>query len=142
MRNRPHPRAFLPGGLALSLLLSSGCWGGEYAIEFRVTIDDGVDIPLGARVVAVIDEEPESPALRLNQTESEPADPDVREYTLLGEVCCAPEPVLSFRAFLDLDDDGQRDDDEPAGEDPESPHTLGRRAESRAVEVVISAPGG
>ncbi len=95
------------------LWLLGGCFGGDYPVEVVVKIEEGLELPEGASVFAQVNEHGDTPALREGLFVEEPFEPGTLEYRFSGEVCCALDPEVEFRGWLDLDGDGP-DDTDPA----------------------------
>ncbi|MCA9662625.1 MAG: hypothetical protein KC486_30070 [Myxococcales bacterium] len=116
-------RARRLGGL---LALAGACGFGwyDYEIRFDVTIGEGVTLPEGAELIAYVEVVESSEPLRETEGGRASTSSEVHEYTIDGKICCVPEPVINFHAFLDLDGDGTWSEDEPHGEDPRNPVTL------------------
>lgn len=90
--------------VAAGLVALSSC-SYMYEVTFNITI------PAGAAGTLVMEADPEG-------RERVPIVPGTTRYQAVVGVCCAPEPVVTLRAFIDADGNGVHDASEPMAVDP------------------------
>jgi hypothetical protein len=132
-------RARLLAG-SLAFVGACGLLSSDYEVRFDVTIGEGVTLPEGAEIVAYIEVVDSAEPLRRTEGGRASVSSEVHEYAIDGAICCTPEPVVSFHAFLDLDGDGRQSEDEPFGEDPRNPVALGDDGELVVASIEINLP--
>lgn len=123
-------------------MLASSC-SDSYDLRFAVQLAHDVEIPVGATIGFVVIEH--------SNTRMDPADPTtwsarvqvpanqgMRSYQGKANECCAPNPVVSLHAFVDIDGDRRLDPDEPRGSDPAGPVTLGKDGKEYRASIVIT----
>lgn len=114
-----HAVAFL----AVLASLVPGC-SYETAYEYDVFVAPEVAVPSGATVHMVAVESPEDRFDASFIDDEMVVVPEARMVAGEGVACCLRSEVRSFYAFVDLNGDGDWDEDEPWGEDPDNPVTL------------------
>jgi|SRR5690606_18348463 len=113
--------------LATTTLACSYLWH----VTLDITIAEDVEIPEGAQLVIIQDGQAPTPdgrepadapwgvvateTIELDQAE------DARTHRYEGSTCCSPVETNYSWAFLDLDRDGEYDEGEPYGADPNNP---------------------